>query len=75
MRESWERKAPWLNLNIDSLTELIQPVFNGCRVISAQPTQGGLANTNYRLELFKAMLKMVVYCQVSGAVLVSYWIC
>ncbi|RUT07938.1 hypothetical protein DSM106972_021980 [Dulcicalothrix desertica PCC 7102] len=51
MRESWERKAPWLNLNIDSLTELIQPVFKGCRVISAQATQGGLANTNYRLEL------------------------
>lgn len=51
MRESWDRSTPWLNLNIDSLTELIQPVFTGCCVISAQPTQGGLANTNYRLEL------------------------
>lgn len=51
MRESWERSTPWLNLNIDSLTELIQPVIKGCRVISAQATQGGLANTNYRLEL------------------------
>lgn len=51
MRESWERSTPWLNLNIDSLTELIQPVFKGCRVIFAQATQGGLANTNYRLEL------------------------
>ncbi|BAZ17698.1 putative phosphotransferase enzyme family [Calothrix sp. NIES-4071] len=51
MRESWERSTPWLSLNIDSLTELIQPVFKGSHVISAQPTQGGLANTNYRLEL------------------------
>jgi aminoglycoside phosphotransferase (APT) family kinase protein len=51
MRESWERKAPWLHINIDSLTELIQPVFKGSRVLTAQPTQGGLANTNYKLEL------------------------
>ncbi|MBW4603881.1 MAG: aminoglycoside phosphotransferase family protein [Calothrix sp. FI2-JRJ7] len=51
MRQSWDRSTPWLNLDIDSLTELIQPVFKGCRVISAHATQGGLANTNYRLEL------------------------
>jgi aminoglycoside phosphotransferase (APT) family kinase protein len=54
MRENWERSAPLLTLDNHYLTELIQPVFKGCCVISAQPTQGGLANTNYRLELSNA---------------------
>lgn len=53
MRENWERSEPIVNLDLESLTELIQPIFKGQTVIAAQTTVGGLANTNYKLELSK----------------------
>ena len=53
MRENWERSEPIVNLDLESLTELIQPIFKGQTVIAARPTVGGLANTNYKLELSK----------------------
>ncbi|HEY9634070.1 MAG TPA: hypothetical protein V6D14_11715 [Coleofasciculaceae cyanobacterium] len=51
MRESWERHTDVLTFDMDSLTDLIQPAFGGYRVVAAQVTEGGLINTNYRLQL------------------------
>ena len=50
MRDSWRRDPP-LSFPIETLDRLIQPAAPGRRVIEAVPTEGGLANTNIRLQL------------------------
>lgn len=51
MRENWNSAPPALPLNRTQLTHLIQPAFPGATVVESAPTQGGLANANYRLVL------------------------
>ncbi|OKH35655.1 hypothetical protein NIES2101_37560 [Calothrix sp. HK-06] len=74
MRESWERSIPWLNLNIDSLTELIQPIFKGRHVISAQPTQGRFLNRDLSSTVISSAEQVLIntmtyriYCRLGSA--------
>jgi len=50
-RESWYRSPPSVELDIDQLTQLLQPAFPGAVVIDRSQAQGGFANANYRLVL------------------------
>jgi aminoglycoside phosphotransferase (APT) family kinase protein len=51
VREAWYPSAPTVDLDVDQLTQLIQPAFAGATVIERTPVQGGFANANYRLTL------------------------
>jgi aminoglycoside phosphotransferase (APT) family kinase protein len=51
MRERWGRAAEVIELTRDELTTLVQPAFPGQSVVASELTSGGLANTNFRLEL------------------------
>lgn len=51
MREDWERVTPLVELGLDAVTALIQPVFPGQRAYACVPVAGGLANTNLRVTL------------------------
>jgi aminoglycoside phosphotransferase (APT) family kinase protein len=51
MRARWERADEPLALDVSALTALIQPAFPDQVVARSEPTVGGLANTNIRLEL------------------------
>jgi aminoglycoside phosphotransferase (APT) family kinase protein len=49
MKSHWQRGAEFLALDIGILNSMIQPAFPGRQVEDAQPVEGGLSNTNYRL--------------------------
>jgi aminoglycoside phosphotransferase (APT) family kinase protein len=51
VRENWDSAPPALHFERVQLTSLIQPAFPGATVVDSAPTQGGLANANYRLVL------------------------
>lgn len=51
MREGWERRQRYVDLDMATLTEMVQPVFPGQRVVSAERLGGGLINTNYKLVI------------------------
>src|SRR5579859_5188378 len=51
MRARWGPVANQVALSRSDLTALIQPAFPGQSVVASELTQGGLANTNLRLEL------------------------
>jgi aminoglycoside phosphotransferase (APT) family kinase protein len=51
MKRHWQRGADFLDLDIASLTALVQPAFPGQEVTEAVPARGGLSNTNYRLTV------------------------
>ncbi|HEX8968252.1 MAG TPA: phosphotransferase [Chloroflexota bacterium] len=51
MRERWGPGTEVLGLTPVELTTLVQPAFPGQSVVASDPTSGGLANTNIRLEL------------------------
>ncbi len=51
MRSRWRRLDEQIALSSTQLTAIIQPAFPGQAVVASQPTQGGQANTNIRLEL------------------------
>lgn len=49
-RESWQASKR-IALNLEELTKLVQPLFPQQKVISSQPTEGGLSNTNIKVQL------------------------
>lgn len=51
MRENWNSGPPAVSLDLEQLTQLIQPAFSGATVVESAATQGGMANANYRLIL------------------------
>lgn len=51
MRKNWNRATSVLDFGIEQLTTLIEPAFPGSRVVECKRTEGGLANTNIRLQL------------------------
>jgi aminoglycoside phosphotransferase (APT) family kinase protein len=51
MREDWTRTRPVLDLDVETLEGLIEPVFPGCRIVEVTTVTGGLTNTNLRVRL------------------------
>ncbi len=51
MRENWNRATQTLEFTIDELTKMIAPILPERKVVASFYTQGGLANTNIRLQL------------------------
>ena len=51
LRARWGRADRPLDLSLAELTILVQPAFPEQHVVDAEPTHGGLANTNIRLQL------------------------
>lgn len=51
MRENWNRASQTLEFTIDELTKMIAPILPDRKVVASFYTQGGLANTNIRLQL------------------------
>lgn len=51
MRNKWNRDSAILDLDQDQLNQLIAPAFPNSGVLEWQQTEGGLANTNMRLQL------------------------
>ena len=50
MQEGWERRHAALALDAASIVALLQPVFPGHSVRTAELLGGGLANTNYKVK-------------------------
>lgn len=51
MRDHWPRARPTLDLDVPTIEGLIAPLFPCCRIVSIEPVEGGLTNTNWRLRL------------------------
>jgi aminoglycoside phosphotransferase (APT) family kinase protein len=51
MRDNWNRATQTLEFTIDELTKMIEPILPDRKVVASFYTQGGLANTNIRLQL------------------------
>lgn len=51
MTDNWERRSATIRLDKESLTRLLRPVFKDPRIVNFALTDGGKANTNYRVML------------------------
>jgi fructokinase len=49
MQEGWERVHAAVDLSLETLSEMIAPVFAPRTVVKAEALAGGLANTNYKV--------------------------
>src|SRR5690348_11410128 len=47
----WERRHEPIRLDLDTISEMIAPVFAPRRAVVAQLMGGGFVNTNYKLRL------------------------
>ncbi len=51
MKEQWERRRPYIELDIQALTSLLEPLLPGHQVRNATRMTGGLANTLYKIDI------------------------
>jgi Ser/Thr protein kinase RdoA (MazF antagonist) len=51
MQEGWERIHAAVDLSLETLSELVAPVFAPRTVVKAELLSGGLANTNYKVSV------------------------
>ncbi|GAC1386851.1 MAG: hypothetical protein NVSMB33_16380 [Ktedonobacteraceae bacterium] len=51
MQDSWERRHTFIELDIKTINHMIEPIFPGQRVVSAEPLSGGLINTIYKIHI------------------------
>jgi fructokinase len=51
MQEGWERVGAPVDLSLEALSEMIAPVFAPRTVVKAELLSGGLANTNYKVNV------------------------
>jgi fructokinase len=51
MQEGWERRDAPVDLNLETLSAMIAPVFAPRTVVKAALLSGGLANTNYKVTV------------------------
>jgi fructokinase len=51
MQEGWERIGASVDLSLETLSEMIAPVFAPRTVVKAELLSGGLANTNYKVSV------------------------
>jgi Ser/Thr protein kinase RdoA (MazF antagonist) len=51
MQEGWERIHAAVDLSLETLSEMVAPVFAPRRVVKAELLSGGLANTNYKVRV------------------------
>jgi aminoglycoside phosphotransferase (APT) family kinase protein len=63
MREKWTRATPAIAVSAGEAEALIAPALPGAKVLSVALVEGGLSNTNLRVELDRA----------PGAVLLRLW--
>ncbi|HEY3269422.1 MAG TPA: aminoglycoside phosphotransferase family protein [Armatimonadota bacterium] len=66
MSDEWGR-MPFLELDGEALTRLLQPTFPGARVTASCPMSGGHVNTNYRVEVSGRAHAYVVRLHARGA--------
>jgi aminoglycoside phosphotransferase (APT) family kinase protein len=51
MQEGWERISESVDLSLETLSEMVAPVFAPRTVVKAELLSGGLANTNYKVSV------------------------
>ncbi len=51
MQEGWERIGESVDLSLETLSEMVAPVFAPRTVVKAELLSGGLANTNYKVSI------------------------
>jgi Ser/Thr protein kinase RdoA (MazF antagonist) len=51
MQEGWERIHAAVDLSLETLSEMVAPVFAPRTVVKAELLSGGLANTNYKVSV------------------------
>lgn len=51
MQQRWERRHPLISLDTPTLTAMLQPIFPGKRLASAQVLTEGYVNTNYKITV------------------------
>jgi Ser/Thr protein kinase RdoA (MazF antagonist) len=51
MQEGWERIREAVDLSLETLAEMVAPVFAPRTVVKAELLSGGLANTNYKVNV------------------------
>jgi Ser/Thr protein kinase RdoA (MazF antagonist) len=51
MQEGWERRAAPVDLSLETLSAMVAPVFAPRTVVKAALLSGGLANTNYKVNV------------------------
>lgn len=60
MKENWKRLNSAIDLDRATLTDLIQPVLSGRRVVTAELLAGGLANTIYKISIDRSDQPLVL---------------
>jgi aminoglycoside phosphotransferase (APT) family kinase protein len=50
-QENWERRAPSIALDLETISAMFAPFFAPRRAVTAHLLGGGLANTNYKVRL------------------------
>ena len=60
MQEGWGRRYALLELDTETLTDMLEPVAQGHAILQAEPIAGGLVNTNYRITLSGWEDKLIV---------------
>jgi len=51
MQEGWERAYEPVDLSLETLSEMVAPVFAPRTIVKAELLSGGLANTNYKVTV------------------------
>jgi aminoglycoside phosphotransferase (APT) family kinase protein len=51
MQEGWERVHEPVDLSLETLSEMVAPVFAPRTIVKAELLSGGLANTNYKVNI------------------------
>jgi len=51
MQEGWERIGESVDMSLETLSEMVAPVFAPRTVVKAKLLSGGLANTNYKVSV------------------------
>lgn len=59
-RENWYRSSPAVDIDVDQLTQLVQPAVPGSTVVERRSTRGGFANANYRLILANRQAPLLI---------------
>jgi aminoglycoside phosphotransferase (APT) family kinase protein len=69
VRDAWGLVAPVVDMDLDALSVLVQPVFPGQKVVAATATSGGLANANLKLTLsaHTSPIRLRVYVRDAGS--------